>query len=83
MDSQTKRRSFEKAIDATQGEYLLTKVLFAKLVMVSMGDKQAFESALNEVMQFDLGKRPDIALVNRVAIQRAKRYQRREDDLFL
>ena len=80
---QAARESFARAVELTGGKHLMTRVLFARAVGVQTGDRKLFETGLREVLAADLDAAPELALANRLAQRRARRYLAQIDELFL
>lgn len=65
------KKSFEGAIEYTQGKYLMIKVLMAQFYAVQIQDKNLFRSLLQEVVNADATVLPEQRLANEVAKKRA------------
>ena len=76
-------RNFTRAIEITAERHLMNKVLYARLAGAQNGDRAFFEMMLKEVLAADPDAEPRLALANRLAQRRAKRYLEQIDDLFL
>ena len=63
---------FEKALDACNGAYLMTKVMYAEWYLNTIGDKVAFKKALEEVITADASVLPQQRLANELAKERAR-----------
>ncbi len=75
------KRHFQRAIDLSQGKYLLTKVLYAQYYARLVFDRPLFERLLKEVLAADPHV-PGITLMNVVAQQRATKLLESADDYF-
>jgi hypothetical protein len=73
---------FQKAIQLTGGKMLLPKMLYGYRVGVITGDKELFRTTLLEVLATDPAIWPEQRLANEVAHRRAKRYLKREKEIF-
>lgn len=62
---------FEKAIAASNGKYLMTKVLYAEWYAIPQGNKTLAKNLLNEVIAGDTNAIPEQALANNLAKERA------------
>jgi TRAP transporter TatT component family protein len=76
------KAEFQRAIEITQGKFLLAKVLYARRWAVAAQDRAEFHKTLIEVLQTDPAIWPDQRLANEIAHRRAKRYLKREKEWF-
>ncbi len=74
---------FTQAVEQTQGQFLLAKVLLARSVAVALGERPSFEQTLRDVIDYNVQDAPELGLANRIAQRRAARYLAQADDLFL
>ncbi len=65
------RAHFEKAIDISEGRYLMTKVMYADQYARLLFDRDLHDRLLNEVMASD-PREPGLTLINTVAQRRAQ-----------
>lgn len=65
-------RHFRRALELGHHEFLPTQVSFAEVYARSVFDRQLYVELLQEVLDFPIETRPDIALANRVAQRRAR-----------
>lgn len=75
------RVALEQAIELTGRRNLLYLVTLAQLVAVPLQDRALFESALNEVINFDVDSYEEQRIPNLLAQRRARRYLSQIDDL--
>lgn len=81
-DPERSRREFERAFDVSERNMLLAQVLFARTYCVQTFDRDAFESALHEVLDAPAGRLPDAELLNRIARIHARALLERTDEIF-
>ena len=74
---------FARAIARTEGKHLLTRVLFARFVGIQRADRAFFVAGMQQVLRANPDVAPDLALANRLAQRRARRYLALVDDIFL
>ncbi len=74
---------FKRVIELNQGRHLMSKVLYGKMVGLQRGDKELYVSIMKEVLAADPDADPSLALLNRLAQRRARRYLAEADDLFI
>jgi len=73
---------FQKAIDLTEGKFLLAHVLRAKRVAFRNKDKKSFHDGLVKVLETPPSIWPEQRLANEIAHRRARRYLSQEKELF-
>jgi hypothetical protein len=73
---------FQRAIEVTNGRFLLAKVLYARRYAVATQDRALFRKTLIEVLQTDPAIWPQQRLANEIAHRRARRYLKREKEWF-
>lgn len=66
------RPMFDKALSFCDGNFLMTKVMFAEWYAKPSGDNKLFNDTLVEVINADAGKLPRYRLANELAKERAK-----------
>lgn len=76
------QKYFSEAIAATQGKFLLAKVMEARFLAVQAQDRAMYERILNEVLAAPADIMPSQRLANELAKRRAKRYLAQAEDLF-
>lgn len=74
---------FETALVASQGQHLMTKVVYARAYGLQTGDRGFFERSLAEVLLAKADAVPALTLANLLAQRRAQRYLAAIDELFL
>jgi hypothetical protein len=73
---------FSRALELTDGKYLLPKVLYARNYGVTVQDPELFRATLVEVLETDPAIWPDQRLANEIAHRRATRYLQNEKEWF-
>lgn len=73
---------FQRAIDITEGKFLLARVNYARKVGVMKQDRKFFHDELVKVLQTDPAIWPEQRLANEIAHRRARRYLSQEKELF-
>lgn len=76
------KRHLERAIEITEGKYLLPKVLLARNYGRIRTDREFFRKTLVEVLQTDPAVYPEQRLANEIAHRRARRYLKLEKEWF-
>jgi len=73
---------FDRAVELTDGKFLLTKVMFARTYAVINQDRELFRNTLIEVLRTSPAIWPEQRLANELAHHKAKRYLQQEKDWF-
>lgn len=73
---------FQKAIELTEGKFLLAHVFRARRVAFRNKDRQGFHDALVKVLETPPSIWPEQRLANEIAHRRARRYLKQEKELF-
>ena len=73
---------FQKAIEITEGKFLLAHVLRARRVAFRNKDRQMFHDTLVKVLETPPSIWPEQRLANEIAHRRARRYLKQEKELF-
>ena len=73
---------FAKAVELTEGKFLLASVLRARWVAYRKKDKKLFHDMLVKVLETDPSIWPEQRLANEIAHRRALRYLKQEEELF-
>jgi len=73
---------FKKAIELTDGRFLLARVNYARRVGVATQNRKLFHDQLLEVLKTDPAIWPEQRLANEIAHRRARRYLSIEKELF-
>jgi len=76
------RFHFDKALAVSRGEFLPVQVVYAQTYARMMYDRDLYERLLNQVIDFPVEQRPDIALANEAAKRRAARLLEEIDHVF-
>jgi hypothetical protein len=76
------RENFEKNLEITNGQFLLTQVYQAKFYAAKTLNEELFDQLIKEVEEFDIGTKPEIALFNQIARKKAALLKSRRDELF-
>jgi tetratricopeptide (TPR) repeat protein len=81
-DPEKAKLHFQRAIELTDGKYLMPKFLLAKYYAVSVQDRELFEQALKEVTVAPRDIFPEQGLANELAKRNAHLWLERADELF-
>jgi hypothetical protein len=76
------RHHFEKALAISRREFLPTQTAYAQIYAKMVFDKELFVQLLQEVINFPVEKRPDIALANQAAKRSAAQLLKQVDRFF-
>jgi tetratricopeptide (TPR) repeat protein len=76
------RQHFNKALELSQGKFLMTQIYFADQYARKTFDKDLFVSTLENVLDTPADKIPELTLLNTVAHQKAKELLAEADDYF-
>lgn len=76
------RTHFERALAASGGRFLMTKVLMARYYAVQAQDRALFDRLLKEVESAPAGLLPGEALANALARERARALLKQAEELF-
>jgi hypothetical protein len=76
------RQSFELARGASQGKFLMTDVLYARIYAVETQDQKLFQALLQRVVDAPSDILPEQGLANSVAKKRARQLLARAEELF-
>lgn len=76
------KQHFSRAIELTEGKFLLAKVMMARRYAVMIQDRELFRSTLVEVLQTPASIWPEQRLANEIAHRRARRYLKHEKEWF-
>lgn len=81
-DPSEAKQHIERAIEISNGKYLMAKFLLAKYYSVSVQDRELFEHTLQEILSAPPDLFPEQRLANELAKRRAERWLKRADELF-
>jgi hypothetical protein len=81
-DAKLATEHFMKALEVTDGKFLLARVQYARKLAVMIQDRKLFHDELVKVLQTDPGIWPEQRLANEIAHRRARRYLSQEKELF-
>jgi hypothetical protein len=81
-DPDAAKKYFDQAIAASDGKFLLTKVMMARFYAVITQDRPLFESTLKAVLAAPPDLYPDFRLANELAKRRAARFLAHAEDYF-
>ncbi len=73
---------FDRALEISDGRFLLTKVLYARHYAVRTFDEEIFVSTLQEVLESPGGILPEYRLINEIAKEKARLYLANKDEWF-
>lgn len=76
------RSYFVEAVAASGGQYLLPRVMMARILLVGTGDRREFERVLESVLATPADAMPRARLANAIARRRAARYLDEKKRLF-
>ena len=76
------REHFERNIELTGNSFLLAKVYLARYYAVQVQDRELFNSLLDEVINTDIDKYPEIRLMNALAKKKAAEIKENELNFF-
>ena len=76
------KRHLERAIEISNGKYLMARFLLARYYCVPVQNREMFERTLEEVISAPPDLFPEQRLANELAKRRAKRWLERADKLF-
>ena len=82
-DPEKAKQHLLRAIEISEGKYLIPKFLLAKYYAVQAQDRDLFEKTLHEIIQAPSDLFPEQALANQLAKRNAERWITYVDDLFL
>jgi len=81
-DPEKAKEHMLKAIEITNGKFLMAKFLLAKFYSVPAQDKAAFKSILEEILAAPVDLFPEQTLANNLAKRNAERWLKRIDEIF-
>jgi hypothetical protein len=81
-DPEKAKEHLERAVEISNGRYLMAKFLLVKYYAVPGKDKESFESTLQEIISAPPDLFPEQRLANELAKRRAKRWLKRKDEFF-
>ncbi len=76
------KENFDKSINLTDGEFLLSYVYMSKFYAAKTLDEDLFDKLIKKIEDFDLGTKPEIALFNQIAKKKAALLKAQREDLF-
>jgi hypothetical protein len=76
------KKHLERAIELTQGKFLMSRFMLAKGYAVQTQNRELFESTLDEILSSSPDLYPEQRLANELAKRRAAHLRARVDDLF-
>lgn len=76
------RAAFEKALEITEGKFLLARTLMAYRVGMQTNDRKFFHDELVKVLETPPSVWPEQRLANEIAHRKARRYLSHEKELF-
>ncbi len=76
------RGYFEEALKVTGGKFLLARSLMAYRVGLAKGDRKFFHDQLKQVLETNPAVWPEQRLANEIAHRKARRYLKKEKELF-
>jgi len=79
---QKAKMHFEKALEISEGKFLMTRVFYARYYAVSELDEELFKNELHKVIETPGDILPEYRLLNEVAKKKARLYLSQMDELF-
>ena len=76
------RQHLQRAIEISDGKYLMAKFMLARYYAVMAQDREMFEEILQEIISAPPDLFPEQGLANQLAKRKAKRWLRRVDERF-
>ncbi|GAB4174989.1 MAG: hypothetical protein Kow00108_10070 [Calditrichia bacterium] len=76
------REHFERALELTEGKFLLTYVYYAKFFAIQTLDEETFDQLLQKVEEADLSILPEFKLINVVAKKKAALLKSQKNEIF-
>ena len=73
---------FNKALELSQGKFLMTQIYYADQYAKKTFDKELFVSTLNNVLNTPADQIPELTLLNTVAHKKAKKLLAEADEYF-
>jgi tetratricopeptide (TPR) repeat protein len=73
------REHFERNLELTNNSFYMTIYFLARYYAVQVQDREMFDSLLNDIVELDLDKYPDIRLMNALAKQKARKLLENQD----
>lgn len=73
---------FEKAFEISENKFLLAHVFYAKFYAALIKDEELFDRTIDYVLNFDISKAPELALVNTISKEKAKRLKAEKERYF-
>jgi hypothetical protein len=77
------KEHLERAIEISEGKYLMARLLLAKYYAVPAQDRELFERTLQEILLVPPDQFPEQRLANKLAKRRARRWLKHVDEIFL
>ncbi len=81
-DPKKAKAAFDRAVSATEGRFLMAKLLYARYFAVQAQDKKLFTRLLDEIEKAPEGLLPAQALANALARLRARELREQMEELF-
>jgi hypothetical protein len=76
------KHHLDRAIQLTDGKFLMNKVMFARIYAVTTQNKDLYKKTLEDVLATPAEVMPDQRLANEIAHKKAERYLKQIEDLF-
>jgi len=73
------REHFERNLELTNNSFYMTIYFLARYYAVQVQNREMFDSLLNDIVELDLDKYPDIRLMNALAKQKARKLLENQD----
>jgi hypothetical protein len=76
------KQHLQRAVDISQGRFLMAKLLFAQYYAIPVQDRELFEITLQQIISAPPNLFPEQSLTNQLAKKRAKRWIKNTDEFF-
>lgn len=73
---------FERALELTDGKFLLVYVYYAKYYAMKVLDEEKFDELIDHVLKADLNILPEYKLINQIAKQKALQLKQEKEEIF-
>ena len=81
-DTKAGKKHLQRAVDISNGKYLMAKFLLAKYYAIPVQDRELFDRTLQAILSAPPDLFPEQRLANELAKRRAERWLKRADEFF-
>ncbi len=81
-DPEKGKEFYERNLELTQHKFYLTKYFYARYYAVQVQDEELFERLINDILDLDLDKYPEIRLMNAIAKKKANKLKANKEKYF-